>query len=341
MTQRRELTDFERGMVIRLHKGNHGASEIARILEMRRETCRDIIKRFCEEGLTKPAPRSGRPPLLTEREERTLIRVTKDDRHDSLQQITDKFNDFGLTPISTSTARCVLHKHDYFGWVGTRKPFVSEVNRKKRLKWSRERLKWDEEWNTVIWSDKSRFLLFESDGRKWVWRRPHEKYNVDCLVPTVKSNSEGVMIWGCFVKNKLGPLVVVEGMITGEVYKNLLEDHLLPFFDGLGEETAFVFQDDNAPVHRANSVLTWKENLISSLPWPAQSPDLNPIEHLWDHLGRKVHEHKPHPKNRSELVAVLQEEWVKIPESVLENLVNSMPRRVKAVVQNKGNPTMY
>jgi len=102
MTQRRELTDFERGMVIGLHKGNHGASEIARILEMRRETCRDIIKRFCEEGLTKPAPRSGRPPLLTEREERTLIRITKDDRHDSLQQITDKFNDFGLTPISTT-----------------------------------------------------------------------------------------------------------------------------------------------------------------------------------------------------------------------------------------------
>lgn len=342
MTQRRELTVFERGMIIGLHKGEHGTSDISRILEIPRETCRHVIKKYCEEGLTEPAPRSGRPPLLTVHEERALIKTVREDRHESLQQITTKFNDLGLTPISTSTTRRVLHRHDYFGRVGTRKPFVSETNRIKRLKWSRERVKWGEEWNAVIWSDESRFLLFESDGQHWVWRRPHEKYDVDCLVPTVKSNSEGVMIWGCFVKNKLGPLVVVEGSITGEVYRKLLEDHLIPFIEDLGDEIAYVFQDDNAPVHRAHSVLSWKEeNLISSLPWPAQSPDLNPIEHLWDHLGRKVHEHKPHPKNRRELITVLEEEWVKIEESVLEKLVNSMPKRVNSVISAKGYPTKY
>jgi len=85
-----------------------------------------------------------------------------------------------------------------------------------------------------------------------------------------------------------------------------LENHLLTFVESLDENISFTFQDDNAPVHRANSVLAWKEdNLISSLPWPAQSPDLNPIEHLWDHLGRKVHEHKPQPKNKRELIAIL------------------------------------
>ena len=127
-----------------------------------------------------------------------------------------------------STAKRVLHKHEYFGRVGTRKPFVSEDNRKKRLKWSRKHIHWDEEWNTVIWSD-------ESDGQRWVWRQPHEKYDVDCLVPTVKSNTEGVMVWGCFVENKLGPLVIVEGRITDEVYRQLLEDHLIPFLDDLGD----------------------------------------------------------------------------------------------------------
>ena len=86
------------------------------------------------------------------------------------------------------------------------------------------------------------------------------------------------------------------GSITGQVYKKLLEDHLIPFMENLGDKIAFVFQDDNAPVHRASAVLTWKEeNLISSSPWPAQSLDLN-LEHLWDHLGRQ------------ELIAVLEEE---------------------------------
>ena len=90
-----------------------------------------------------------------------------------------------------------------------------------------------------------------------------------------------------------------------------------------------------------NSILARNEdNLISSLPWPAQSPDLNPIEHLWDHLGRKLHEHKPIPRNKRELSSVL-EEWVKIEKSVLENLVNSMPRRIKAVIDSGGNPIMY
>jgi len=242
MAKRRELTVFERGMIIGLHKGQHGASDISRILDIPRETCRNVIKKYCEEGITEPPPRSGRPPLLTDREERTLIKTVREDRQESLQQITVKFNDLGLTPISTGTARRVLHKHDYFGRVGTRKPFVSENNRKKRLKWSRERVHWDEEWNTVIWSDESKFLLFESDGRRWVWHQPHEKYDVDCLVPTVKSNAEGVMVWGCFVKNKLGLLVILEGSITDAVYQELLENHLMPFIDDLGDDNTFPFK---------------------------------------------------------------------------------------------------
>ena len=65
------------------------------------------------------------------------------------------------------------------------------------------------------------------------------------------------------------------------------------------------------------------------------SPDLNPIEHLWDVLERKVKSRKPLPKNKKELVNVLQEEWSKIEPEVLENLDESMPRRVKAVIGAK------
>jgi len=342
MEKRKELSVFERGMIIGLHKGKHGASDISKILNIPRTTCQHVITKFCEEGLTDVTSRSGRPPLLTERSERTLIRQVKENRKVSIEEITENFNQLSLTQISTSTSRCILHKHDYFGWIGKRKPFVSEVNRQKRLKWCQERKFWNEEWDNIIWSDESRFLLFENDGQQWVWRKPQEKYDVDCLVPTVKSGNEGVMIWGCFVKNKLGPLVILDGKITGEVYKNLLDTHLLPFIESLDEDISFNFQDDNAPVHRANLVLEWKEeNLISSIPWPAQSPDLNPIEHLWDHLGRKVHEHKPRPKNKRELIVVLEEEWLKIENNYLEKLVNSMPCRIEAVIESKGNPTRY
>jgi len=342
MPKTREYSDFERGMIIGLHKGEHSPTDISRIVQIPRTTINSIIKKYEIEGATSPDPRPGRPPLLKDIDERHFIRTTKANNHDSLEQITQKFNELDLVHISTSTARRVLHKNDYYGRVAKRKPFVSEVNRKKRLRWCKERKFWALEWDDIIWSDESRFTLFENDGQHWVWRQPHEKYDVNCLAPTFKSNNEGVMVWGCFTKNRLGPLVVMEGRITGQVYIELLENHLLPFIESLDDDITFIFQDDNASVHRAGCVIEFKEEyMISSLPWPAQSPDLNPIEHLWDVLGRKVHEHIPHPKNRRELIAVLEEEWNNIEPDVLENLVNSMPNRVQAVIQSHGNPTMY
>ena len=150
MPKSRERSDFERGMIIRLHKGKHNATDIQKILGINRTTCIAIINKFENGGLTEPLPRSGRPPLLTEHEERTLVRVTKDNRKELLEEITELFNSLGLTQISTRTAGRVLHNHNFFGRIGKRNPFVSENNRIKRLKWCRERRGWDKQWDTII-----------------------------------------------------------------------------------------------------------------------------------------------------------------------------------------------
>ncbi len=86
----------------------------------------------------------------------------------------------------------------------------------------------------------------------------------------------------------------------------------------------------------------WKrENDITNLPWLAQSPDLNLVENLWDILERKIRAHKPLPKNKEELWQTLQEEWLKIDNHTIQNLIDSMPHRVAAVIENIGNPTKY
>lgn len=150
------------------------------------------------------------------------------------------------------------------------------------------------------------------------------------------------MVWGCFAKNMLGPLVIVDGRLNARSYEDLLERHLLPFYGGLNTDLPCLFQDDNAPCHRAHTVTSWKDdNMINTLLWPAQSPDLNPIEHLWDVLERRVRARRPHPKNKGELIIALKEEWLNIDQSILENLVDSMPRRIEAVIKSKGYPTKY
>jgi len=149
-------------------------------------------------------------------------------------------------------------------------------------------------------------------------------------------------VWGCFTKHGLGPLIKLEGRVTAAKYVDVLKNNLLPFLDDLGDQENYLFQEDNAPIHTARVVRSWKvENDINSLPWPAQSPDLNPIENLWDELERRVQAHISLPKNRENLWEILQEEWSNIDINKYQNLVDSMPRRISAVIANKGHPTKY
>ena len=133
----------------------------------------------------------------------------------------------------------------------------------------------------------------------------------------------------------------MDGNINAAKYIQILDEHLLPYLRQLGIEN-YIFQDDNAPCHTAKPTVKWKESkLIDSLEWPSQSPDLNPIEHLWDELERKIRRDKVKPKNKAELFAALEREWGRIHSNVTDNLVNSMPRRIKAVLDAKGGATPY
>ena len=105
---------------------------------------------------------------------------------------------------------------------------------------------------------------------------------------------------------------------------------------------SFRFQDDNARAHRAHVVLNHLQTCgIQSLPWPAMSPDLSPIEHVWDILGRRVQGHVQAPRNLQELANVLQEQWRRIPQNDIRRLVGSMRRRCVACLAANGGPTRY
>jgi len=266
MPRNQQLTDFERGRIIGQWEKGAKTREIATALGHSQSQVTRAIKAFREKGQTTVEPRSGRPKILTERDRRHLAQIVTTKRQITLDELTQEMNDVLDESVSARTIRRYLHDVGFHSLVGVRKPFISDANRTKRLAWCKERKTWDNEWKKIIWSDESRFLLFQNDAHKRVWRRPKEKYAVNCLVPTVKHGGGGVMVWGCFVNNKPGPLVVIEGILNGAGYRELLANYLKPFLDELGPEL-YIFQDDNAPIHTSKAVLRWKEeNLVSSIP---------------------------------------------------------------------------
>ena len=107
-----------------------------------------------------------------------------------------------------------------------------------------------------------------------------ERYHPDCLAPSFKSGRESMMMWGCFQGNKLGPLVLCpEGRMNSTKYCSVLQEYFLPFWDNL--DYGSIFMQDGAPPHSSKYTKSWQEEHgISTMDWPPQSPDLNPIENL-------------------------------------------------------------
>jgi len=135
----------------------------------------------------------------------------------------------------------------------------------------------------------------------------------------------------------------VQGQMDSDLYLTILEDELLRTIEHYKlKHKKLIFQQDGSSVHDAKKVKDWfKDKKITVLDWPAQSPDLNPIEHLWDHIKRKLSRYPREPKGVHELWERVQKEWNDIPVDVCTNLIDSMGRRVKAVKRAKGGYMKY
>jgi hypothetical protein len=147
---------------------------------------------------------------------------------------------------------------------------------------------------------------------------------------------------GCFSWNGLGPLVILHGNLNTEGYKDILTCCILSMVEDQFDDDDCLYQHDSAPCHKARSVSKkFVDNKVPERDCQAQSPDLNPIEHLWDELECRLRSRLQRPTSLIALATPLQEDWAAIPPEMFRHLVESLPGRVSAVIKPKDGPTHY
>ncbi|GFX13012.1 transposable element Tcb1 transposase [Trichonephila clavipes] len=217
---------------------------------------------------------------------------------------------------------------------------LTAVHRRRRLEFARQYSSWTStEWRHVAFSDESRFMLHRTDGRWRIRRETSERNHPATIAGTVQARGGSIMVWGMFSWHSLGSLIIVEGTTDQYKYASVLADHVQPYMRIVFPQDDGIFQQDNARCHTAASVRAWFEehqDEFTVLPLPANSPDLNPIKHLWYHLDRVVRAMDPQPRNLAQLATALESAWLNIPENTFRDLSDSLPARLAAVHSAKG-----
>ncbi len=167
-----------------------------------------------------------------------------------------------------------------------------------------------------------------------------ERHRIHVAWSPVVKFPQSVMIWAAMSSAGVGPLCFLKSTVNAAIYQEIFEHFMLPSADKLYGDADFIFQQDLAPAHTAKGTKSWfNDHGVTVLDWPANSPDLNPIENLWGIVKRKMRDTRPN--NVDDLKATVKETWASTPPQQCHKLITSMPRRIEAVIKAKGAPTKY
>ncbi|GFW12310.1 transposable element Tcb2 transposase [Trichonephila clavipes] len=257
----------------------------------------------------------GRVRSTTPAEVRYIVLSAKRNRRTTAQQGANRF----LAASGKQISRKTVARRLRGGGLHARRPVVcvplTRQHRTARLQWCREHHNWTEQdWACVLFSDESRFSLSSYCRRQLIWRENGTAYRPENIQEKDRYPTCSIMVRaGIMINGGTRLHVVANGTMTGQRY---IDEVLLPH-DCLDSEG------------------------IQRLVWPARSPDLNPIENVWDALERQVAGRNYPPTNKNILIRALTEEWDKLPQQLLDNVVQNMVRRVECCITLHGGHIPY
>ena len=169
---------------------------------------------------------------------------------------------------------------------------IAQRQQRLRLQWARERRHWRAEWRNVVFSCESRFKMSYNDGRIRIRRYDGERKLRTCILQRHRGPTPSVMVWGAIGYNMRYRLLLIESnMNTNRYIREVLQPEVLPLLQATPHA---IFHQDNGRPHVARTVQAFfQRRRVSLLPWPARSPDMSPIEHVWHMVGGRLSRQGP------------------------------------------------
>lgn len=325
-----------------IEEGNSQRS-VALRLGVSRRAVQNVWNRYQETGSIARRRGSGRSRATTAQEDRYIRLCARRERFVTARTLQNRLQRTTGTLVSDQTIRNRLHEDGQRSRRRVVRAKLTSAQRAARLRFARERLQWGmREWGTVLFTDECKVKFFCDDRRIKVWRKKNERFSEACIHESDRWGGPNVMIWGGIsLTGKTELAILNEGTVTAQRYINdVIRPHVMPFSHRVGAD--FTLMHDNARPHTAGTtaaVLAAAQ--INVLPWPANSPDLNPIEHLWDQLKRRVRETQDNIHSQRQLIDALVRCWEEIPQENIQHLVESMPSRLRECLTNRGGHTRY
>ena len=355
-----ELSEAQRGFAAGALSSGTTKKEVADALHCSESCVKRTKRRILNTATTTSRPRMGRPPILTRRDHRRLARIVK--KYPKIEFVLlmkeAGFWDYEAErpTVSRTTIGRAMAEEELHHFRSKRRPLISKKTAKLRVQLTERLLDWDFEKQPLRFSDECSVERGSGHNTTWVWRLPSQKWNHEMIEEAPTGRQPARMVWGEIWLTEDGearrsPLIVMTrdpsspgGGYTAWSYQKALREGFLSSYDP--DE---LFMLDNSPIHTALSTQDWLElHDVRVLDWPPYSPDLNPIEHMWLALKRTLY--KLHPEfdtigdteeEWEAFEAGLKEAWAAIPDTLIQKLILSMPRRLAAYKAAKGYQTKY
>jgi transposase len=314
-----------------LHKHPH---VIAPQVGCSRSTVYEIIKKYNATGDVEDLPRSGRPSLVHpgSEKEKLFENIIKQYRRFTPALLASKFQDLTGIQLSINSIKNLAHRLQYKRVRTKRVPFLSDLQRDKRLQFARENQ--GEEFDDVIFTDES-YFTFDTSG--YVWKNENE----DSIPSYCHPAKYTWTVWGGIWLGGRTRLYIDSDKthtLDSEGYQNILWEYFISSNSPDEIENPFLrLLQDNAKPHISHSTLDFIQNFDVELVhhYPANSPDLNAIEKVWAWMKDYICKRGPQTPQRYE--ELIQESWDSLPQTVINNFIAHTPKVVEKILESQGD----